>query len=270
MALVDIQMRRLLGDGPVAQAARYHLDSGGSRTRAQLALEVGTALALPPDIRLSCACAAELLHNASLVHDDLQDNDVLRRGRPAVWREFGSAAAICTGDLMISAAYASLTDHPRIALAVRLLHEAISRTAKGQTDDLQSRMMAPQAYRAIIMQKTAPLLALPVRLALCAADAPGDAVTVQICDHLAYAYQACDDLCDRDDDRLSGRLNICLILEAAGTSPDDAAHYLACEARRALTQVRTLSDTLPFQAGTAFRRIADRLECAFMEYADAA
>ena len=77
--------------------------TGGGRVRAKLGLEAAEILNLDDPGRLACACGPELLHNASLVHDDLQDRDETRRGHPAVWRRFGPAAAISIGDLMISA-----------------------------------------------------------------------------------------------------------------------------------------------------------------------
>ena len=92
----------------VADAARYHFSAGGSRIRAQLGLAAAAALNLSPQASLACALAPELLHNASLVHDDLQDEDTMRRTRPAVWSRFGKDIAISTGDLLISAAYVAL------------------------------------------------------------------------------------------------------------------------------------------------------------------
>ncbi|MFO8127156.1 polyprenyl synthetase family protein [Yoonia sp.] len=269
-ALVDAKMRQLLGSSTVAEAARYHLNSGGGKTRAQLALDASFALGLPQDAAIACACTVELLHNASLVHDDLQENDLLRRGQPAVWHQYGAAMAICTGDLMISAAFASLADHPRAGPAMLIVHDAITRTAAGQIDDLTHQIRTLASYRAVVAGKTGPLLALPVRLALCAAVAPGDEIAVMIGDHIAFAYQALDDLLDRDDDQAAERMNICLILESTGTSPSDVRQIVAYETRQALTVVRALSARLPSDCGTAFQQIADRLAITFMEHANAA
>lgn len=270
MALVDLRMRRLLGDGPVADAARYHLDSGGSRTRAQLALDAGAALGLPHKAAIACACTAELLHNASLVHDDLQESDLLRRGHAAVWHKYGAATAICTGDLMISAAFASLADHPRVSPAILLAHHAITRAAAGQIADLQHQAPTLDTYRAIVARKTGSLLALPVRLAMCAANAAGDQIAVDIGEHIAFAYQALDDLADRIPDEAAGRLNICLVLETTGISPSAARQIIAHDTQQALATLRSLSARLPSDCGTAFHHIADRLALTFSEHANAA
>ena len=89
-------------------AAIYHLRSGGRRVRARLAIQACSALGLSEDDALCIAAVVELLHNASLIHDDLQDQEKLRHGCVTVWTKFGTNVAICTGDLMLSAAYGAL------------------------------------------------------------------------------------------------------------------------------------------------------------------
>ena len=270
LALVDRTMRNLLGGGPVAFAAQYHLDGGGSRTRAILALDAGAALGLDPSVAASCASAAELLHNASLVHDDLQEHDALRRGRAALWRRFDAAAAICSGDLMISAAFASLAAHPNPADALMLMHKAIAETARGQSDDLRASCASLTDYRALAAAKTGPLLALPVRLALCAAKVSGDAVAAEAGGQLAIAYQTLDDLADRDADCAAGRINICVLLEAGGLTQSEAAKRARSDAQDALTAARRLAVRLPNTAGIAFCNLADRLDSALTEFSHAA
>ena len=91
-------------------------------------MHAGLALGLSePDV-LCLAASAELLHNASLVHDDLQDQDGMRRGAPAVWKKYGSNVAICTGDLMLSAAYAALS----VILVPRSPSVAVSASPAGK------------------------------------------------------------------------------------------------------------------------------------------
>ena len=78
-----------------------HLASGGSRTRAILALAAGHSQSLDKSARLSIAASVELLHQASLIHDDVQDEDSTRRGKAAVWAVAGKSSAICLGDDLI-------------------------------------------------------------------------------------------------------------------------------------------------------------------------
>lgn len=267
---VEDRMIALLGGGPLAFCAKYHLDGGGERSRALLALDATAALGLSGSVALSCACASELLHNASLVHDDLQERDAIRRGRPAVWRHFNTATAICVGDLMISAAYASLASHPRAAAAIALTHDAVSETARGQTEEIQTSQLSVADYRLLAELKTGALLALPVRLALCAADELGDADAIETGRQIAIAYQMLDDLNDRDADRMAGRVNICTLLERAGYPPEQATMLARREACQALNDARASAELLPRRTGVAFRNLADRLASKFMEFSDAA
>ena len=263
---IDERMVALCGAGPVAAGVRYHFATGGARVRAQLGLQAADSLGLGKDVALACACGAELLHNASLVHDDLQDHDAMRRGHPAVWKQFGAAAAISIGDLMISAAYAALASHPDPARAIRLAHEALARTARGQARDLMRSRASVEDYRAMVADKTGTLIALPVRLALAACDARGDASAVACGDALAFAYQALDDIADCDADRASGRINLCTLL-----TPTDAGVARAkAVAQDALRVARAHADAMPDLSGQPFRKLADRMETRLMEDANAA
>lgn len=267
---VEIKMRELLGSGPVAEAAIYHLDNGGGRARAGMALDAASGIDLGADVALACAGAVELLHNASLVHDDLQESDTTRRGRPAVWRRFDAGLAICAGDLMISAAFACLAEHPDPAKAVRAAHEAVATTARGQAGDLRSRPATIADYRVLAAAKTGPLLALPVRLALIGARAAGDAIAVQAGRALAIAYQALDDLNDLEADCAMQRANLCALLEASGLTPAAASVTTRDEAQAALSHARSLTSALPQGAARAFCNLADRLDSDLTEISHAA
>jgi len=263
-------MRRLLGAGPVTEAALYQLENGGGRTRARLALDAASGLGLWVDVAVACAGAVELLHNASLVHDDLQEGDATRRGRPAVWRRFDAGVAICAGDLMISAAFACLAEHPDPVTAMTITHEAVATTARGQACDLRSRPATIADYRVLAAAKTGPLLALPVRLALIGARAPGDDSAAQAGHALAIAYQVLDDLNDLDADRAMGRANLCALLEASGCTQTEAIAKARDEALTALDRARSLASALPPGAAPAFCNLADRLDSNLTEISHAA
>lgn len=219
--------------GDAGQAAAYHLSAGGSRVRALLSLQAARALALADRDAFAIAAACELLHNASLVHDDLQDRDVLRRGREAVWRRHGDAAAICVGDLLLSAAYAALADvgAPAGALIARM-HRRVAEVIGGQCEDiaLQGRSFgALETYERVARAKSAPLLILPLELALVLAGR-GDAVAaaVEAGSLFAVGYQISDDLEDVERDALKEKLNIVAVLAAAGVQePQERARELA-------------------------------------------
>ncbi len=264
--VIDQRMVELCGTGPIAEGALYHLSTGGNRVRARLGLDAAWALQLSHAAAEACACGPELLHNASLVHDDLQDQDTARRGHPAVWQRFGPAAAVSIGDVMISAAFASAAHHPDPAKAIALLHDAITRTANGQARDLMKPRLDLASYRELVAEKTGPLFALPVRLALAAASQDGDDAATRLGGTLALAYQVLDDIRDRDADAAANRVNICHLL-SPGKRGVSEARIIALEA---LETVRARAADLPGQAGTSFCNLADRMESAMTERADAA
>jgi geranylgeranyl diphosphate synthase type I len=89
-------------DGPVVQS----VDSGGGRAiRPALVLLAAQAVGAPAEQAVPAACAVELVHNFSLVHDDLMDRDPTRRARAACWSVFGASAAILTGDALLALAF---------------------------------------------------------------------------------------------------------------------------------------------------------------------
>jgi geranylgeranyl diphosphate synthase type I len=92
------------GDGVLFEAARYHLGTGGKRIRAILPALIAKNLGATGealDEALALGVALELIHNGTLVHDDLQDGDVARRGQPTVWARFGMQQAVNVGTAML-------------------------------------------------------------------------------------------------------------------------------------------------------------------------
>jgi geranylgeranyl pyrophosphate synthase len=219
LAAVEVCMRDALCPNtlPVAQApgtarsaASYHLDAGGRRVRARLAISAGLALGLSDADAIFIASCAELLHNASLVHDDIQDQDVARRGKAAVWSKYGRNVAICTGDLLLSAAYGVLCrfSQPLLLPAMLgLLHQRTAVAIDGQCADLaisDGQSKALPAYMSIATAKSGALLSLPLELALVAADHANAArMARRSCESLAISYQILDDLQDLQTDGAS-------------------------------------------------------------------
>ena len=149
----DALSRRLPPSGRLPQrlheAMRYSVLGGGKRVRPILLLATAQALGLPEAQVEAAACALELVHVYSLVHDDLpaMDDDDLRRGRPTCHKAFDEATALLVGDALQSLAFELLARDPGLpdAPAVRvrlvaLLAEAIGSLgmAGGQAIDLQS------------------------------------------------------------------------------------------------------------------------------------
>ncbi|WP_376692356.1 polyprenyl synthetase family protein [Wenzhouxiangella sp. EGI_FJ10409] len=210
---VESLMRQLTGADETSvtgQACDHHLVSGGGRTRAQLALSVGQCLSLNQRHCVAIAAAAELIHNASLIHDDIQDRSPIRRGRAALWQAFGPDVALVIGDLFLSASYAALqpllADSADSALLVARVHQAIHRTIRGQNQELtlSTQHCSLPRYETIVGGKSGPLLSLPVELVLIATDLATLVPNVEAgMKKLATTYQILDDLEDVGTDLAS-------------------------------------------------------------------
>jgi geranylgeranyl pyrophosphate synthase len=248
-----------------AQAAAYHLASGGQRVRARLALSAGLALGLcKPDV-LCLAAAAELLHNASLVHDDLQDRDVLRHGQQAVWVKFGANVAICAGDLMLSAAYAALygmSEVRAVPALLALMHKRVASAITGQCADFGRAVSAVDdlvAYKRIALAKSGALLSLPLELVLLASG--HTAWAEQACqagEAFSVGYQVVDDLADVQRDSESGALNIVIVLQHAGFG-DQARTRARQFGLEHLDRAMALANQLPLESGALLMELSLKL-----------
>lgn len=190
---------------PARKAAVYHLATGGSRTRARLAIASGIGWGTPFRHRIAAAAACELLHNASLVHDDISDADTVRRGQPAVWHLFGRDTALCTGDLLLSSAFllaTTIDDAASSQELVRQLAEQSNRVIGGQSLELaargEGRAFSVTEYVRATCAKTAPMFELPLRAgALSVRLAAPTARSLRVLsDAIGLAYQILDDLDD--------------------------------------------------------------------------
>jgi geranylgeranyl diphosphate synthase type II len=159
--------------GTIHRAVRYSLLAGGKRVRPLLALAAGGALAADPAAVMPFACAVEMIHTYSLIHDDLpaMDDDDLRRGRPTSHKVFGEAIAILAGDALLTRAFHLLAEIPRDWDADRvrrrvdataLLAEACGTSGLigGQVEDLEceGRAVDAAALERLHRAKTGALL----------------------------------------------------------------------------------------------------------------
>lgn len=154
---------------------------------------------------LPAAAAVELLHNFSLIHDDIQDNSSTRRGRPTVWKRWGKAQAINAGDAMFSLAHQALLDleltlTPEVTLrACRVFQETSLHLTRGQHLDLDfedRKEVTLDEYWQMVRGKTAALLGSAMSLgAICAqASQERQRAFQEFGLHLGLAFQAQDDI----------------------------------------------------------------------------
>lgn len=192
-------------------AMRYAVLDGGKRLRPLLVLAAAEAVQGRAEAALRAACAVELIHAYSLVHDDLpcMDNDVLRRGKPTVHVQFGEAPALLAGDALQALAFELLTpEGDRVPPAIqarlcRLLARAAGANgmAGGQAIDLASvgKPLTEPELRAMHRLKTGALLEGSVRMGAACADAVDPAALRALDDYgaaLGLAFQVVDDILD--------------------------------------------------------------------------
>jgi geranylgeranyl diphosphate synthase, type I len=209
LARAEALMHELVGSCNAergARMAREHLGSGGKRLRARLALAATVALGGLPSHAVVWAAAVELLHNATLVHDDIQDGDRYRRGHPTLWTTHGTAQAINAGDLMLMLPYVAVARLPA-SLAASLsaaLAGAAVHTVRGQISELDllgSELFDWSSYRRAIAGKAGALVALPVRgAAILAAHPSGEALADEFAE-LGVLFQLQDDVLDLYGDK---------------------------------------------------------------------
>lgn len=261
---VDTLMAAMLSghSGLACAAALEHVSSPGKQVRARLALHGARGLGLDLRSAVAIAAASELIHNASLVHDDIQDGSDLRRGHSTLWARHGRDIAICAGDLMISAAYAALAQvgGPHASRALTRMHERISQVIYGQVSDLAARDAASITffqYRTIAVDKSAPLLGLPLELTLIHAGRLDCLVQAErAADAFALAYQMADDLEDVESDMSNGSLNAVVIF--AREMPIERARALVRRlANRTFRQASRLACSLPSDSGALMARMAN-------------
>jgi len=170
----------------------YHFGYGehgparaGKRLRPQMVMRVAAAEGASIEAALDASAAVEMLHNYSLIHDDIEDRDELRRGRRTLWAVYGVPQAINAGDALCAATFLSLLNatalhpHDRVVAMTRRLHEAHHVMCVGQSRDIAFESAARVdlgEYHAMIAGKTAALFAASCALGAESAHAPAEIV----------------------------------------------------------------------------------------------
>lgn len=175
----------------IYEAMRYSLLAGGKRIRPVLALAMGEILGAEREVLLPFACALEMIHTYSLIHDDLpaMDNDDLRRGRPTCHVQFGEAAAILAGDALLNKAFEVMSaEGLKLAEQGKLSYDSVVKIIArmsslsgtegmigGQVTDLESegKAVGEELLRHTYSLKTGALLKVPVYIASEAARGSG-------------------------------------------------------------------------------------------------
>jgi geranylgeranyl diphosphate synthase, type I len=173
----------------------------GKAVRPALALLSAAAGGGSPRAAVPVAVAVELVHNFSLLHDDVMDGDATRRHRPAAWRLFGIGGAILAGDALLALALDVLaaSGHPEAGRAMRVLSAAVQDLVDGQSADVTFERRADVELadcERMAMRKTAALVGCACGLGALFGGADAERVRVlrAFGEHVGLAYQHVDDL----------------------------------------------------------------------------
>ncbi|MBN2547855.1 MAG: polyprenyl synthetase family protein [Anaerolineales bacterium] len=308
MPLIELELQQVvaLADGPglesLHQMLAYHMgwngegagvEARGKRIRPCLVLLVAAAAGAEWQSAIPAAAAVELVHNFSLIHDDIEDNSTLRRGRPTLWVKWGVPQALNAGDAMFTLAHLAVirlqeTISPQLTLrAAHLLQETCLRLTQGQYMDIAYEKrgdLTTEAYWPMISGKTAALLEACTGLgALVAGVSDSTYQHYRSFGHyLGLAFQAQDDLLgiwgeaaltgkSCESDLLSGKMSLPILygLQQGGSfakrwaegpiTPDEApalSAQLEQEGAREYTQAK--ADELTAQALCALHQTHPR------------
>jgi geranylgeranyl diphosphate synthase type I len=263
---IEDALRDALAEGPdeLVHAARYVMGweaadrtpiiaASGKRIRPSLVMFGASLFTDDPGVALPGAVAVELVHNFSLVHDEIQDRDATRHGRPTLYALHGDAQAINAGDFIYAMAVNSLLSGPvdadRKVRALSLLQDAIVRMIDGQWHDLtfESRSdVSTDEYVSMIAGKTGAMLAVPLAIGATLAGATAkqaDALRTWG-ERVGLAFQIWDDhLGIWGEPNLTGKSNSNDILRKKKTLP--IIHGLAGSARPTIERVYQRPEPTP-------------------------
>lgn len=200
----DRELRQIV----VVDAMRHSLLDAGKRLRAAMVLEFGRLTHASREGAMALACAIEMIHAYSLIHDDLpcMDNDDYRRGKPSCHKAFGEATALLAGDLLLTEAFeviaaASVSETARVRASAALAHGAGSAgMVLGQELDLryESQPVGEETLRLVHRNKTGALINAAMQMGAAAAE--GGEEDCRRLEQFAYdlglVFQIVDDVLD--------------------------------------------------------------------------
>lgn len=224
-ALIEKHLEHLVPEQPVPfnqlyKAARYSLIGGGKRLRPILALATTEVLGGNPLQALSPACALEMIHTYSLIHDDLpcMDNDDFRRGKPSLHKAFPEGHAVLTGDFLLTYAFEILADDPHLTphqktQLIRCL--AKSSGAHGMIGgqimdiDAEGKSIDLHTLQAIHENKTGALITASIQFGAIIANASNQhqLLLTEFGKKIGLAFQIVDDILDITSNRASDAAN---------------------------------------------------------------
>lgn len=239
MQVVDrVIAQRLTTSVPlIGQISQYIIAAGGKRLRPALLLMVSNALGNADQRKYSLAAVVELIHTATLLHDDVVDESTMRRGRPTANESFGNPASVLVGDFLHTRSFQMMVEAGNMRI-LQVLSDATNVIAEGEVQQLintHDASLDMTGYLHVIRSKTAKLFEASTQIAAILADASAEveAACATFGQALGTAFQIIDDVLDYDgdaqemgknlgDDLREGKCTLPLIIAMQRASADDA------------------------------------------------
>jgi len=271
MAAVDRVLRTSLDSDVVLirQVADYIIAGGGKRLRPAVLLLAAGACGYRGEAHHTLAAVIEMIHTATLLHDDVVDESSLRRGHATANAEFGNAAAVLVGDFLYSRAFQLMVGVERMRV-LSIMADATNVIAEGEVMQLMhagDAALAETAYFEVIRRKTAKLFEAAGRIGavLGGADGTREDSLAAYGLHLGTAFQIMDDVLDYSgdaaaigknlgDDLAEGKMTLPLIHALAVGGVEDAAVIRHAIGGGGLTDFRPVVDTLERTGALAYAR----------------
>lgn len=213
--------------------------SGGKRLRSILLMLTFDALGgKDRDTALDIACALELAHNASLIHDDIIDGDIERRGAPTLWRKVGIAKAIIHGHRIINLAFQTVLE--KGTELARIFLKAWDDASRGILDEIfSSEPFSEKLYKKIVREKTASLFIAATECAaiIAGADEKLRKLLRDYGEAVGIAYQIADDYVDVLKKRMNVRMPILMLRQLEEAIK---AFYIAFKLKKPVLPFRSL------------------------------
>ena len=222
----------------------YLLESGGKRLRASLPFLIGELLEKPKKSHYDVGAAIEIIHNFTLIHDDIMDDDSVRRGRPSVHVEFDIPTAINAGDAMLAVAFELISsseeiENQKLPELVKIIGGMVRRVSEGQQLDIDNenrRDISIEDYLYMIEGKTAVMFEASAKCGAILSGASNDEVELlgKWGLNLGLCFQIVDDLIDiisesnvsgkpLGSDLVQGKMT-CIVIHAMNNAPDGLKH----------------------------------------------
>jgi geranylgeranyl diphosphate synthase type I len=228
--------------------------SGGKRVRPLLTVLVCEAAGGDRDVALDFAVGIELVHNASLVVDDIIDQSAVRRGKPSAWAEYDYGPAIVASNGLLGEAFAMFSRDPR---AMECVTDALVELGEGEAIELVDRPETEEEYMELAARKTGALFRAAAELGAVAADADGRTVELlgEYAERVGVAFQIRDDVLDatgaaEDLGKPAGvdeEMDRPSIVRVTDRSPEELDQLAERESERAMAAL----DSLDLPAGEA-------------------